>query len=92
MFELLKTDIRTPPVAPTVRFNDIHGNAYAGLRVGPTQKTPTQATCNYWGSDRGPSGIAHGPGDAILVQPGAPAPVYVPFAKAPIAESDRTTC
>jgi len=86
------TDIPTPSVTPIVRFNDIHGNAYAGLRVAPNQTIPTDASCNYWGSDRGPSGIGPGTGDAILVEPGAPAPVFKPFAKAPIAKSERTAC
>jgi serine/threonine protein kinase len=86
------TEIRVPPVTPTVRFNDIHGNAHAGLRVAPNQKISTDASCNYWGSEQGPSGIGQGSGDAILVEPGAPAPVFRPFATAPIAKSGKTGC
>jgi hypothetical protein len=86
------TEIRVPPVTPTVRFNDIHGNAHAGLRVAPNQKISTDASCNYWGAEQGPSGIGQGSGDAILVEPGAPAPVFRPFATAPIARSGKTGC
>jgi hypothetical protein len=86
------TGIAVPPVTPTVRFNDIHGNAHAGLRVAPNQTIPTDASCNYWGSEQGPSGIGPGSGDAILVEPGAPAPVFRPFATAPIAQSAKTGC
>ena len=88
----LRPAILVPPVTPTVRFNDIHGNAHAGLRVAPNQKTSTNASCNYWGSERGPSGIGQGAGDAILVEPGAPAPVFGPFAREPIAKSGKTAC
>ena len=81
-----------PPVTPTVRFNDIHGNAHAGLRVAPDQTMAADVSCNYWGSPQGPSGIGPGVGDAIVVEPGAPAPVFMPFATAPIAQTTRTTC
>jgi hypothetical protein len=81
-----------PPVTPTVRFNDIQGNAYAGLRVAPNQTIPIDASCNYWGSEWGPSGIGPGDGDAILVQPGAAMPVFMPFARAPIARSGVAGC
>jgi hypothetical protein len=89
---LRKTDITVPTVTPVVRLNDIHGNAHAGLRVGPNQKGRADATCNYWGSDRGPSGVGPGTGDAIVVESGAPAPRFSPFATAPIAKSDRAGC
>jgi len=81
-----------PPVTPTVRFNDIHGNAHAGLRVAADQTMAADVSCNYWGSPQGPSGIGPGIGDAIVVEPGAPAPVFMPFATAPIAQTTRTTC
>jgi hypothetical protein len=89
---LRQTDIAVPSVAPIVRFNDIYGNAHAGLRVGPNQTMPADASCNYWGAERGPSGIGAGAGDAILVEPGAAAPRFKPFATAPIAKSDRAGC
>jgi Protein kinase domain len=88
----LRAPIKVPPVTPVVRFNDIQGNAHAGLRIAPNQTMPTDASCNYWGSPRGPSGIGRGDGDAIVAEPGAPAPVLMPFATAPIAQTTRTTC
>jgi serine/threonine protein kinase len=84
--------ITMPPVVPSVRFNDIHGNVRAGLRIGDDQTVRVDATCNYWGSERGPSGVGPGDGDPILVQPGAPEPVFVPFAKAPIAQAPAGRC
>lgn len=75
-----------PPAAPVVRFNDIAGNAHAGLRVAPNIQTPLDARCNWWGSADGPSGVAAGSGDAILVEAPAPAPVFAPFARGPIAD------
>jgi serine/threonine protein kinase len=86
------TGIRVPPVTPSVRFNDIHGNAHAGLRVAPDQTIPTDASCNYWGSEQGPSGIGQGSGNPILVESGAPAPVFRPFATAPVAKSAKAAC
>ena len=86
------TGLTIPAVVPTIRFNDIHGNAHAGLRVAPDQTVAADASCNYWGSAQGPSGIGPGSGDAILVEPGAPAPRYKPFARAPIAGSTKTGC
>ena len=76
--------IQMPPVVPSVRFNDIHGNWRAGLHINDNQTIPVDASCNYWGSEKGPSGIGPGDGDAILVEPVAPPPVFLPFAKAPI--------
>ena len=88
-----------PPVTPTVRFNDIVGNAFAGLRVGANQTAVIDATCNYWGSASGPSGIGPGTGDAVVVEPGSATtgpggatPVFTPFATAPIAESGAASC
>jgi hypothetical protein len=72
-----------PPVDLTVRFNDVAGNAHAGLRVAPNQTIPIDASCNYWGSQWGPSGV--GSGDAILVEAGAATPAFMPFATRPIA-------
>ena len=74
-----------PPVTPSVRFNDIQGNAQAGLRIAANQTLPIDASCNYWGSESGPAGIGPGSGDAIVVQPGGSAPVFMPFATAPVA-------
>lgn len=81
-----------PPVTPSVRFNDIEGNAHAGLRIAPNQTIAIDASCNYWGSESGPSGIGPGTGDAILVEPGGAAPVFMPFAPAPIAGTAATGC
>ena len=81
-----------PPVTPSVRFNDIQGNAYAGLRIAPNQTIPIDASCNYWGSQWGPSGIGPGDGDAILVEPGGASPLFTPFATAPIAGTTSTGC
>jgi serine/threonine protein kinase len=78
------TGIQMPPVVPSVRFNDIHGNSRAGLHINDNQTIPIDASCNYWGSEEGPSGIGPGNGDAILVGPGAPPPLFLPFAKTPI--------
>jgi len=81
-----------PPVTPSLRFNDIQGNAHAGVRVAPNQTIPIDASCNYWGSQWGPSGIGPGDGDAILVQPGGASPLFTPFATAPIAGATSTGC
>ena len=81
-----------PAVVPTVRFNDIQGNARAGFRVASNQKIPVDISCNYWGSERGPSGIGPGDGDAILVEPGAATPRFMPFAKAPITQRTTPGC
>lgn len=81
-----------PPATPTVRFNDIQGNAHAGLRIAPNQSIPIDASCNYWGSASGPSGIGRGAGDAVVVQPGGATPVFVPFAPASIASTASTGC
>ena len=89
---LRMTGLRIPAITPTVRFNDIHGNAHAGLRVAPDQTAAADVTCNYWGSETGPSGVGPGSGDAILVESGAPAPVFRPFAPAPIARSGKSGC
>src|SRR5439155_1826574 len=78
-----------PQVTPVVRFNDISGNAQAGLRLGPNQTTPIDARCNYWGSASGPSGAGIGTGDAIVVETGAAAPGFAPWATAPIAHPRR---
>jgi hypothetical protein len=88
-----------PPVTPTVRFNDIVGNAFAGLRIGANQTAVIDATCNYWGSADGPSGTGTGSGDAVVVEPagattgpGGATPVFMPFATAPIAGTGATSC
>jgi len=81
-----------PPVVAQVRFNDIAGNAQAGLRVGSNMTTPVDASCNWWGAASGPSGAGTGTGDAIVVELGAAIPGFVPFATAPIAASQATGC
>jgi len=84
----LSTTAVAPDIAPIVRFNDIEGNAYAGLRVGPNIKTSITATCNWWGTADGPSILTATNAqvrDAIVVEAGAALPSYVPFAAAPIA-------
>jgi len=82
-----------PSAGPiTVRFNDIDGNAQAGLRVASNMTTPIDATCNWWGSTSGPSGAGPGSGDAVLVEAGAATPAFLPFAPAQIAGTDATSC
>lgn len=81
-----------PAATPVVRFNDIEGNAQAGLRVAPNVTTPLVATCNWWGSASGPSGAGSGTGDAVVVEVGAATPVFMPFATGPIAGTQATSC
>jgi hypothetical protein len=82
-----------PAAGPiTVRFNDIEGNAQAGLRVAPNMTTEIDASCNWWGSASGPSGAGPGSGDAVVVEAGAATPAFLPFAPAPIAGTDATSC
>lgn len=78
--------------APTVRFNDLGGNAWAGLRIAPNLTTALDASCNWWGASDGPSGIGAGSGDAILVDGAAPLPAYTPYATAPIAGTGAAGC
>ena len=75
-----------PQVTPVVRFNDISGNAQAGLHLGPNQAVPIDVSCNWWGSANGPAGAGPGTGDPIVIETGAATPVFTPFATAPIAE------
>ena len=81
-----------PPVSPLVRFNDIEGNAHAGLRVAPNITTPLDARCNWWGSAGGPSVGTDPLGSDIVVEPGATTPEFTPWASAPIAETDEIRC
>ncbi len=65
---------------PVVQFNDIAGNAFAGLRA--TTTVVIDATCNWWGAPDGPSGNGSGSGDAVI------GPVtFVPFATAPVKDT-----
>jgi hypothetical protein len=76
-----------------VRFNDIGGNEYAGLRIGANQAMPIDASCNWWGRATGPSSVGSAEGlDAIVIQPGGAVPTFTPFATAPVAGSAATTC
>lgn len=79
-------------VTPTVRFNDIVGNAQAGLRVAGNITTALDASCNWWGSASGPSGAGTGSGDAVVVETGAATPMFTSFATTPIAETGATSC
>jgi hypothetical protein len=81
-----------PPVTPTIRFNDLQGNAQAGLRIASNQTIPIEASCNYWGSESGPSGIGPGSGSALIVEPGGAPPFFMPYAAAPIAGSGASGC
>ena len=81
-----------PPVTPSVQYNDIAGNAQAGLRIATNQTISIDASCNFWGSEFGPSGIGGGTGDAIVVQPGGAVPVISPFAAVPIAGRSEPGC
>jgi len=82
-----------PAVTPTVRFNDIAGNAHAGLRIASNQTVVIDASCNYWGSADGPSGAGlGGTGDAVVVEAGGATPIVTPFATAPIAGTGATGC
>lgn len=76
----------------SVRFNDVAGNAFAGLRIGSNQSTQLDATCNWWGDASGPSGVGSGSGDRIVLEPGAAVPIFTPFGMAPIAGSTQTSC
>jgi hypothetical protein len=68
-----------------VRFNDISGNRFAGMR-NLTAATVT-ATCNWWGASTGPSGSGAGSGDAVIGTL-----TYSPFAVSSIAGTAETTC
>jgi hypothetical protein len=81
-----------PAVNVTVRFNDIEGNAQAGLRLGPNQTSVIEASCNWWGSASGPGAGPPASGDAVVVESGATAPRVTPFATAPIARAGATSC
>lgn len=80
------------PANVSVRFNDIADNAYAGLRIGSNQTTVIDATCNWWGDASGPSGVGPGSGDRVLVEAGAAAPTFTPFATTPIAAAAQSDC
>jgi hypothetical protein len=81
-----------PAVNVAVRFNDIDGNAHAGLRIAPNETSSLEARCNWWGAADGPSGAGVGSGDALVVQPGAATPVFSPWSREPIAGTGASTC
>lgn len=85
-----------PPVRPVVRFNDLAGNAHAGLRVAPTETSALDATCNWWGSADGPGGDGPGDGDAVVVeavgQVTAEMPDVEPWAARAIAGRGAPSC
>jgi hypothetical protein len=76
----------------SVRFNDLGGNAFAGLRIGSNQTTSIDATCNWWGHLSGPSGTGSGSGDAVQIEAGGAVPSFTPWATAPIAATAETGC
>ena len=78
--------------SPTIRFNDLGGNAWAGIRIAPNLTTSIDARCNWWGAADGPSGVGAGSGDALVVDGAAPVPTYLPFATAPIAGTGAAGC
>lgn len=88
----LTPTLTLPSIAPIIRFNDIQGNAQAGLRLGPNITSVIDATCNWWGHPTGPAGLGGGRGDAVLKETGAATPILVPFAAAPIASIGATSC
>lgn len=81
-----------PGNLPSVRFNDIGGNAFAGLRLESNVTASVDARCNWWGTADGPSGAGAGSGSALVVDGAAPVPTYLPFATAPIAGTGATGC
>jgi hypothetical protein len=81
-----------PAATPSVRFNDIGGNAQAGLRMAGNITTTLDASCNWWGSASGPSGAGAGSGDAVVVEAGAATPLFLPFATGLIAGTHATGC
>src|SRR5712691_153850 len=80
-----------PRVGVTVRFNDIVGNAQAGLRVAQNMTPAVEASCNWWNEASGPSGAGPGSGDALVVEPGAATPLFAPWAAEPVA-AGQSTC
>ena len=70
-------------VIAAARFNDISGNALAGLIASTTETETVDATNNWWGSADGPSGD----GDAVFGNA-----EFIPFATAPIANTSATSC
>ncbi len=79
-----------PPVDVTVRFNDIVGNAQAGLRVAQNMTHAIDARYNWWNDARGPSIDGLFRGDAVVVEPGAATPLFEPWATEPVAEGEST--
>lgn len=88
----LSTTAIAPNIAPVIRFNDIQGNAFAGLRIGPNITATIDATCNWWGAPNGPSGLGSGSGDAVLKEGTGPAPSFTPFATSPVAATATNQC
>jgi hypothetical protein len=90
----------TPTVAGAaiaVRFNDVQGNLFGGLRVRSNQTGALDASCNYWGGGAptvvtGVGTGAAGGGQDIVVEAGAATPSSAPYAAAPIAGTDAAGC
>jgi hypothetical protein len=60
---LYQTDPNDPS-GTTITGNNIHDN-YWGLQHDPRRTNNVTATCNWWGSHDGPSGVGLGTGDAV---------------------------
>jgi hypothetical protein len=80
-----------PRVDVTVRFNDIVGNAHAGLGVAANMTPAVDASCNWWNDASGPSGQGPGSGDALVADSEAATPDFTPWAAEPIA-AGQSTC
>jgi hypothetical protein len=82
------------PANVAVRFNDILDNEYAGLRIGPNQPLPIDASCNWWGSTTPPIVSTSENRNAVVIEgdPAGRAPRIEPVASAPIARTSSASC